>query len=88
MLECICMRTTVELRDDQREKLGALAARRGLRGYSTLIQEAVDAYLRRQITPEERLALIRSLRGSISEEEGERIRERIRDMRSVWRHPS
>jgi hypothetical protein len=40
------MRTTIELTDDQRAKLLALAAKRRLRGYSALIQEALERYLK------------------------------------------
>ena len=40
------MRTTIELSDDQRAKLLALAAKRRLRGYSALIQEALERYLK------------------------------------------
>lgn len=40
------MRTTIELSDAQRSDLLALAGRRGLRGYSLLIQEALAQYLR------------------------------------------
>lgn len=39
------MRTSIELSDEQRAALLALAARRGLRGYSFLIQEALARYL-------------------------------------------
>ena len=39
-------RTTIELTDLQRAQLLELAARRGERGFSKLVQEAVDAYLR------------------------------------------
>lgn len=39
------MRTTIELTDEQRAALLAMAARRGLRGYSSLVQEALAKYL-------------------------------------------
>lgn len=39
------MRTTIELTDEQRSALLALAGRRGLRGYSSLVQEALAQYL-------------------------------------------
>ncbi|MBI5244905.1 MAG: hypothetical protein HY922_14660 [Elusimicrobia bacterium] len=39
------MRTTIELTDEQRGALLELAGRRGLRGYSSLVQEALDRYL-------------------------------------------
>lgn len=39
------MRTTIELPDEQRAKLLELAARRGEKGFSKLVQEAVAEYL-------------------------------------------
>lgn len=39
------MRTTIELTDEQRSALLALAGKRGLRGYSSLVQEALALYL-------------------------------------------
>ena len=39
------MRTTIELRDDLRARLLDLAARRGDKGFSRLVMEAVEAYL-------------------------------------------
>ena len=39
------MRTTVEITSAQRARLLALAARRGDKGFSRLVQEALDAYL-------------------------------------------
>ena len=65
------MRTTVEISESQRLALIALAAERGLRGYSPLLREAIEAYLergRRQSTE----ALL-GLRGVLSEETGEHL---------------
>ena len=42
-----CMRTTVEITDAQRAGLLELAARRGEKGFSRLVQEAVEAILAR-----------------------------------------
>jgi len=42
------MRTTVELDDHLRGQLLEVAAQRGLKGFSTLIQEAVEAWLQNQ----------------------------------------
>lgn len=39
------MRTTIELTDEQRSALLALAGKRGLRGYSSLVQEALAQYM-------------------------------------------
>lgn len=86
MLECIYMRTTVQLRDDQREALARLASRRGLRGYSTLIQEAVDAYLDEDKEAEDRESFL-ALQGSITDEQAERMIEAIKYSREHWRVP-
>jgi hypothetical protein len=40
------VRTTGELSDDDRSVLHFLAAQRGLRGYSELIQEPIDFYIK------------------------------------------
>ena len=41
------MRTPIELKDERRARLLELTARRGEKGFSSLIAEAVDAHLRR-----------------------------------------
>lgn len=86
MLTCICMRTTVEIRDDQRAALAALAARRGLRGFSRLIEEAIDAYLdqRRRDRVEDALAL----EGVLSDDEATEVHRRIDEAWSTWRPAS
>jgi metal-responsive CopG/Arc/MetJ family transcriptional regulator len=86
MLECICMRTTVDLRDDQHAALAALASRRGLRGYSALVQEALDLYLREH--SRERLAEVLELRGILSEDEANEVERRIAEAWATWRTAS
>ncbi|MDP9022776.1 MAG: hypothetical protein M3N57_08785 [Actinomycetota bacterium] len=80
------MRTTVEISDDQRRALAAIAHRRGLRGFSVLVQEALDTYLRDQDAGEVELML--SLEGSVDDEEEAEIRGRIDEARSLWRSAS
>ena len=85
------MRTTIELTDEQRAKLLALAATRRLRGYSPLIQEALERYLKDTAdgdltqagTKAARAA--RKIKGSVSETEAERIRRRIQVLWKRWR---
>jgi hypothetical protein len=43
------MRTTIEVSDRHRIILLSLSAQRGLRGYSGIIQEALDYYIEHQI---------------------------------------
>lgn len=80
------MRTTVELRDDQHSALAALASRRGLRGYSVLVQEALDLYLSEHAP--ERLKEVLALRGILSDEEGNQVERRIAEAWATWRTTS
>ncbi|MGH9228435.1 MAG: hypothetical protein ACRD07_06830 [Acidimicrobiales bacterium] len=81
------MRTTIELTDEQHQALAAIAARRKLRGFSTLVQEAVDDYL--QAHADEAIAAALALRGSISDDEARMMRQHIAEMwGSAWRAPA
>jgi metal-responsive CopG/Arc/MetJ family transcriptional regulator len=78
------MRTTIELRDDQRESLAALAARRGMRGYSVLVQEAVDQFLRRR--EDRALDTVLGLEGALTDEEARDLETAVAEIRSeAWR---
>jgi len=69
------MRTTIELSDEHRAKFLALAARRGLKGISDLVAEAIESYL--ELFPREvakRQAALQ-LRGSLTKEEAEELRK-------------
>ncbi len=106
------MRTTIDLRDDQRAALERIALDRGLRGISELVGEAVDRFLadlehekaeqrraRRnavrqaraellRLSEEERLQrlnLMQSAYGSVSDETAERMHEAVRRTREHWR---
>lgn len=80
------MRTTVDITDDHHRALAALANRRGMRGFSALVQEALDAYLRDQEIEE--IDLLLSLEGSVTSDEETEILQRIDEARSAWRSAS
>jgi hypothetical protein len=82
MLTCICMRTTIEIRDEQRIALAAIAAKRGLRGYSEIVQEAIDAYL--SSTQGDDLDALLSLRGSLAPEQADALERRIAEAWASW----
>lgn len=78
------MRTTIELKEEQRAALHAIAARRGWRGYSRLVQEAIDFYVKHHAECEEaRLSLLKR-KGAWSSEEAERTRAAIALLRKQW----
>jgi predicted DNA-binding protein len=82
MLECICMRTTIEIPEEQRVALAALAAKRGLRGYSILVQEAIDLYLADDAG--DRLQTALALRGTLAAEQADELERRIEQAWRSW----
>ncbi|NPV28994.1 MAG: hypothetical protein HPY58_04910 [Firmicutes bacterium] len=77
------MRTTIELSNEKRAKLLAIAARRGLRGYSQLINEALDFYLaleEKKMAGELEEVLL--LAGVLTEAEAAEMERKIEE---VWR---
>jgi hypothetical protein len=79
------MRTTVEMKTEHRSALLALAARRGEKGFSTVLAEAIEAYLGGERERARRRDVFLSLKGSLSEEEGEELRAATRAIRENWR---
>ncbi|MEO7194045.1 MAG: ribbon-helix-helix protein, CopG family [Pseudonocardiaceae bacterium] len=77
------MRTTVEIGDEQHRALSALAQRRGLRGFSQLMQEALDSYLRD--LGEEEITVLLELEGTLGERDEMELRARIEAARGIWR---
>jgi hypothetical protein len=80
------VRTTIEVSPEHRARLLELAARRGEKGFSSLIGEALDLYLREDGPRREHL-LARALkqRGSLSPAEAERLRQEVDALRRSWR---
>jgi hypothetical protein len=77
------MRTTVEITDEQHRALSAIAQRRGVRGFSALVQEALDGYLANLNTAE--VDLLLGLEGSLPDADTRELRSRINDVRTRWR---
>jgi hypothetical protein len=78
------MRTTVEIKDEQRAKLLELAGRRGEKGFSTLIQEAIDLYLAGQQRVEA-IERAKALQGFLRPEEADELEAATRRIREDWR---
>jgi hypothetical protein len=79
------MRTTVEMKPEHRAALLALAARRGDKGFSSVLEEAIETYLSGERDREYRRRELLSLQGSLSEEEAGELRETARELRESWR---
>lgn len=77
------MRTTVEITEAQHRALSTVAQQRGLRGFSALVQEALDAYL--QDLAADEVELLLGLEGMIDDHEENEVRSRIAATRQAWR---
>lgn len=79
------MRTTIEIRDEQRARLLELAARRGEKGFSRLVQEAVDRYLDELDARDDRIAEALAVVGSLEEEAADHLEAVVGEIRGSWR---
>lgn len=77
------MRTTLELDEEIRPRLLELAARRGEKGFSRIVQEAVAAYLESRQDWDRAKKKALELGGSLSEEEAEELEARVRKIRET-----
>lgn len=81
----LSMRTTIEIDDHQRAELLKLAAQRGEKGFSSVIRDALNAYLKQHHARRELVKQARALHGTWSETEAAAIEESIQRLRRTWR---
>lgn len=79
------MRTTVEIDDTQRAELLKLAAQRGEKGFSSVIREALELYLRQHRARKEAVARALSVQGSFSPGAADALEASVRQLRERWR---
>jgi Arc/MetJ-type ribon-helix-helix transcriptional regulator len=78
------MKTTVELKEEHRALLEAIAARRGWRSYSRVVQEAVEFYLHHHAEAEKARCALLKRKGAWTPEEVEHTRAAITKLRKRW----
>jgi hypothetical protein len=79
------MRTTVEITDTQRARLLDLAARRGEKGFSRLVQDAIDRLLADEDSGKARIEAALALEGSMTAEAADEIAASVTRIRRNWR---
>jgi hypothetical protein len=79
------MRTTIEIKPEHRSRLLAIAARRGEKGFSSIVAEAIQAYLDAEGDRERRRQKALSVQGSFTTKEARELREYVAAERSRWR---
>jgi predicted CopG family antitoxin len=81
----VSMRTTIEIRDEHRAKLLEMAARRGEKGFSSIVSEAIELLLQAQAELDEARCRALEVRGSLGEREAEDLRKEVSQLRAEWR---
>jgi hypothetical protein len=79
------VRTTIEMKPEHRSALLALAARRGEKGFSAVVADAIEEYLKGDLEREKRRTVLLSLAGSLEPEEAQELRRATRSLRESWR---
>jgi hypothetical protein len=79
------MRTTVEIKPEHRSALLALASRRGQKGFSAVLGEAIESYLLGEVDRQKRRQAFLALAGSISETDANELHQKIQELRENWR---
>lgn len=79
------VRTTIELTDAHRARLLALAAEVEEKGFSRLIQEAIEQYLAANEARRGRVEAALATLGSLAEEEANALMESVRVTRNARR---
>ena len=79
------MRTTIEIGEEHRAQLLKLAARRGEKGFSNLVREALEAYLDAQSRADDKRRRALLLRGALDEGSARKLRASTAEIRGSWR---
>jgi len=79
------MRTTIELKPEHRSRLMAIAAKRGERGFSSVLNEAVESYLSEETERDARRQRALRLRGILKHEEAAELQKNAAALRASWR---
>ncbi|MBN1906701.1 MAG: hypothetical protein JW927_16580 [Deltaproteobacteria bacterium] len=78
------IRTTIEISDNHRSSLLSIAAQKGLRGYSKIIEDALEHYIKEQGKNIELKNNILAMKGSWRNE-AEEIKANIKELRKNWK---
>jgi len=65
----------VELKAEHRSRLLAIAARRGQKGFSSVLSDAVESYLGEEAERERRRPMALQLRGTLKREEAAKLQK-------------
>jgi hypothetical protein len=73
------------MKPEHRSALLALASRRGYKGFSAVLGEAIESFLQGEVEREKRRKILLSLGGSLSKKDGEELLRTTKELRESWR---
>jgi hypothetical protein len=79
------MKVTIELSDDQRKVLRPFVVERGLRGYSKVVQEAIDFYVKARVERRGQVKQLLRMKGTWSRGEARQFRKRLEETKRNWK---
>ncbi len=79
------MRTTIEIKDKLRAELLRRAAREGAKGFSHIIEEALESFFGIDDKAVEARKKALGLKGSLAKMESEKMRQETQKIRENWR---
>ena len=81
------MRTTIEISDERLKFLRSLAAQRGEKGFSRVVEEAIDLLAAKEDADAKAERKRRALAaiGSMSDETATELHRHVRELREGWR---
>ena len=79
------VRITIELSDEQRARLLEIGARRGLKGFSSLVREAIDRYLEDKPARDARIRAALDALGTLDGDAADELEASVHQARSRWR---
>jgi len=79
------VRTTIEIKPEHRARLLELAARKGFKGFSSLVEEALERYFVSQAQEEAKRTVAAGLYGVLGEKDADRLRKEADQLRKEWR---
>ncbi|MBI3694528.1 MAG: hypothetical protein HY238_06775 [Acidobacteria bacterium] len=79
------MRTTIEMKPEHRARLLEMGARRGEKGFSSVVEEAIEAFLQAHAQNDEIRKKALRAGGSLGQKEAEALRRRAAKIRAQWR---
>jgi predicted CopG family antitoxin len=82
-----CMRTTIELSDPVYRRLKSVAVDRGIRGFSPIVEEALNDYFQSEPAHRRLVEAIKAAEGTWSDADVEQWERDVKEAWATWQLP-